>query len=381
MRFSVLLPTRNGGSRLKMSLSSILSQRFNDFELVVADNANTDDTPTVLDSFAVDPRLRVVRSSRVLSVTENWSVALDAALGDYILMIGDDDCLMPRFFERVQALLARYSDPDCLTFNAFTYVERGALGPASPAYFAPRHFSYALGHDQELDRARRRELVADMFRFRVRFPLNIQLTLFAKRMVGRIPGAFFRPPFPDHFALNSLLLLADRFVSVSDQLVVVGLSAKSFGHYFYSGRQDDGLSYLGSDAQFEGRLDGSELLNCMHVWLEELRTEYARELAGVRISRWQYAARQVYNWFRELDAGYITRRLFLRRTRQLRPPELVTVLLPVALYRIARSAQREVSGARERYIQDIWPGLQPLPGDLSILEFAAAMDSHAATTS
>jgi len=48
MRFSVLLPTRNGGKFLESCIRSILEQDYNDFELVISDNANTDATPSIV---------------------------------------------------------------------------------------------------------------------------------------------------------------------------------------------------------------------------------------------------------------------------------------------------------------------------------------------
>ena len=43
MKFSVLLPTRNGGDFLKNTIRSIVEQDYDDFELVISDNANSDD--------------------------------------------------------------------------------------------------------------------------------------------------------------------------------------------------------------------------------------------------------------------------------------------------------------------------------------------------
>ena len=42
MKFSVLLPTRNGAKYLKSCIDSVLSQDYRDMELIVFDNANTD---------------------------------------------------------------------------------------------------------------------------------------------------------------------------------------------------------------------------------------------------------------------------------------------------------------------------------------------------
>ena len=43
MKFSVLISMRNGGDFLKNTIRSILEQDHDDFELVISDNANTDD--------------------------------------------------------------------------------------------------------------------------------------------------------------------------------------------------------------------------------------------------------------------------------------------------------------------------------------------------
>ena len=54
MKFSVLLPTRNGGKYLESSIESVLSQDYQDMELIVFDNANTDNTAEVVNSFSND---------------------------------------------------------------------------------------------------------------------------------------------------------------------------------------------------------------------------------------------------------------------------------------------------------------------------------------
>ncbi|MGH3119187.1 MAG: glycosyltransferase family 2 protein, partial [Gaiellales bacterium] len=178
MRFSLLIPTRNGGAFLPHVLDSALRQT-GDFEVVVSDNANTDETPAVLRSRASDERLHILRSDELLSVTANWMRALRAARGEYLLMIGDDDLLLPGFFERADAVLARHRNPDCLTFNAYSYVAPGSFGSDAPAYWSPRHFDLGrLRPERELSGEERLGIVKDMFRFKVRFPLNMQLTLF-----------------------------------------------------------------------------------------------------------------------------------------------------------------------------------------------------------
>ena len=87
MKFSVLLPTRNGGKYLKSCIESVLSQDYKDMELIVFDNANTDNTAEVVNSYSNDKRLKYYRTDSVVDVTENWNNALKKSSGDYVLML------------------------------------------------------------------------------------------------------------------------------------------------------------------------------------------------------------------------------------------------------------------------------------------------------
>jgi hypothetical protein len=349
-------------------MNSVLTQE-GDFELVVGDNANTDETIEILKAHLTDKRLRVVRSDRVISVTDNWMRTLRAATGDYFLMIGDDDLLLPDFFSRADALLRRHGDPEVLTFNAYSYVAPGSFGPDAAAMWSARHFNTrGLLPERELPLEERRAIVRDMFRFKVRFPLNMQLTFFSSAAAAAVPGDLFRAPFPDHFALNSLLLRARRLVVADERLLVVGVSPKSFGHYFYGGQQRSGVDYLGAGSAFPGMIEGSELVNSMHAWLLELRRTYP-ELRDVHVDRWAYLIRQANYWLRQYEFGVITTRTLIHRTRSLQLTELATVFVPMVVYRAARIVRDRARGRRRTYISDSWSALEETNAP-SIREFA-----------
>jgi hypothetical protein len=280
--------------------------------------------------------------------------------------------LLPRFFDRVEALLGRHADPDCLTFDAYSFVAPGSFGDDAPALWSPRHFDMRrLRPERELPLAERRAIVRDMFRFKVGFPLNMQLTLFSRAAIDAVPGDVFRAPFPDHFALNSFLLRVPRLVVTDERLLVVGVSPKSFGHYFYGGQQAQGLRYLGSQSSFAGQLGGSELVNSMHAWLLELRRAYP-ELATVRVDRWGYAARQVNHWLRQVEFGLMPWGAFAAHVGSLRRTEVVTVVTPILGYRIARAWRDRLERRNRSYIRDSWPSLRPTPYR-AITEFADAL--------
>lgn len=87
---SVALLTYNRSRYLRAALEGLLAQTWGDFELLVLDNASTDDTPeTVL--ACKDPRLVYIRQPPGKLSGYNWASALWMARGEYLLITHDDD--------------------------------------------------------------------------------------------------------------------------------------------------------------------------------------------------------------------------------------------------------------------------------------------------
>ena len=315
MKYSVLLPTRNGGKFLRHCIESILSQDYDDFELFISDNANSDETPAIIAGYASHPQVRAIRLDEPVSVTDNWNAAYRASSGDYILMMGDDDYLLPGYFERADALLEKYDRPDCILYNGYSFIAPDSIAGDRRSYYSHYHFPFGPGFESEheLREEERLNVVRGMFRWASQIPLNMQTTLVARQAAERIEGGFFQPPFPDHYALNAMLVMGCRWVFTPERMVVVGISPKSFGHFVYSGKQESGLAYLGIDPTFPGELPGNPLLNGMHVWLDRLLDRFPKQLQGVEIDRAGYVRRQVYHWLLQRRFGALSWRDLARR--------------------------------------------------------------------
>lgn len=101
---SIILPTRDRARLLRRAIASVQAQTWRDFELIVVDDASTDDTAAVLGALA-DPRLRVIRHEvgRGAAVARNAGIA--AARGEYVAFMDDDDYwLVQKLEEQLQAL-------------------------------------------------------------------------------------------------------------------------------------------------------------------------------------------------------------------------------------------------------------------------------------
>ena len=103
-RVSVIMPVFNGERYLREAVDSILNQTFRDFEFVIIDDGSTDNTATILASYA-DPRLRIIRNESNVGITASLNLGLELAGGEYIARMDHDDISEPQRLEKQVAYM------------------------------------------------------------------------------------------------------------------------------------------------------------------------------------------------------------------------------------------------------------------------------------
>ncbi len=101
---SVILPTYNRSDSLPASISSVLDQTFEDLELIVVDDASSEDIESVVKAMN-DPRLRYLRQAQNGGAAAARNAGLAIATGRYIAFQDSDDLWLPGKLERQVALL------------------------------------------------------------------------------------------------------------------------------------------------------------------------------------------------------------------------------------------------------------------------------------
>lgn len=111
-KVSILIPTYNYARFLPMALESVLLQDFSDFEILVSDDASTDNTMDILQPFVErDTRIRVHRHDRNIGMVANWNWCLKEARGSYIRFLFADDCFaMPHAMSSLVKMLDSFPD-------------------------------------------------------------------------------------------------------------------------------------------------------------------------------------------------------------------------------------------------------------------------------
>jgi glycosyltransferase involved in cell wall biosynthesis len=105
---SIGLPVYNGEKYLAETLESLLAQSFTAFEIVITDNASTDGTARICQSYqARDSRIRYFRNPRNIGAAPNFNRAFELSSAPLFQCAADDDLYEPRFLERCVDMLAQ----------------------------------------------------------------------------------------------------------------------------------------------------------------------------------------------------------------------------------------------------------------------------------
>ncbi len=317
MKFSVLIPTRNRLELLRQAIATVMGQDYPDWEIIVSDNFSEQGVAGYLSSLD-EPRIKYFRTAGFIPVTDNWNNALEKSSGDYVIMLGDDDCLMKGYFSTVARMIDSFGEPDFIYTNGFLYAYPGVL----PGY--PHGFLQAYGYAPFFAGARepfwldKREAVAlvrKSMNFKMAYTYNMQHSVvnrgFIKGLLGK--GPFFQSPYPDFYATNVMMLKAERILVCPYHLVTVGVSPKSFGYYYSNAREEQGVAFLNNlpDPAGIGRLQEVILpgLQDKTSWLlamEAIRANYGAE-TGLRVGYNRYRYLQIlhvyFKYFRDKRQG------------------------------------------------------------------------------
>jgi len=304
MKFSVLLPTRNRLELLKYAVETILRQDYNDWEIIVSDNFSEEDIAGYVKSLN-DQRIKYYRTKSFVPVTDNWNNALYKSSGDYVVMLGDDDCIMKGYFNILRDMVEKYNSPDFIYTNAFQYAYPGVM----PGF--PEGFLQSYGHAAFFEAAKEPfwlpkkeslEMVRQSMNFRTAFTFNMQHSLINREFINSLEtkGKFFQSPYPDFYATNVMLLKAKRILICPIPLVTVGVSPKSFGFYYFNEREKEGVDFLKNlpDAESVRRLQdillpGPDMHTSWLFAMETIKLNYGSEF-DLKVNYRRYRFLQTY---------------------------------------------------------------------------------------
>ena len=135
-RVSVIVPAYNYGRYLREAIGSIQAQDFDDLEILVVDNASTDDTQAVLASID-EPRMRVLTLEVNQGLSGAFNLGLENVHGEYVAYLDADDRWRPGKLRRQMELME--SEPDVgVVFCNFAWFDAEGVRPATQFDIFPK---------------------------------------------------------------------------------------------------------------------------------------------------------------------------------------------------------------------------------------------------
>ncbi|MFC1767482.1 glycosyltransferase family 2 protein [Candidatus Margulisiibacteriota bacterium] len=141
---SVIMSNYNYGQWIGEALEAILTQSFSPIDVIVIDDASTDNSVEVVEKLMKKyPNLCLLRNEKNIGGLLSVKRGLEVAKGEYVYSASSDDKVLPGFFEKSMCLLEKYpeaglccSDVEVLSENGDIHRVRSGLGPR-PQYFDP----------------------------------------------------------------------------------------------------------------------------------------------------------------------------------------------------------------------------------------------------
>jgi glycosyltransferase involved in cell wall biosynthesis len=238
--FSVLLPTHNKAEFLPYAIESILNQQEQDWELIISNNASTDGTDEIL-AEVKDPRIKISRSDEKLKLTDNWNRAYNMATGNYVLMMGDDDYLLPNNLSEFRKTIEKFPLDKLFYSNLASY------------FIDKRRLEYVEDTGEIVPESWQKHL---HWMFAYAYQMYPPSVIFERKFMEQNKGSdgqAYQCAFPD-FYLHSLLAIRNgRTIHVKKTLCVAGRSVKSLS--IQQASAENRIKAFG-----ENRYDGESML-------------------------------------------------------------------------------------------------------------------------
>ena len=313
MKFSVLLPTRNRLDLLSYAIETVRRQDYSDWEIIVSDNFSEEDIAGYVRSLD-DLRIKYYRTDKFVPVTDNWNNALTKSDGDYVVMLGDDDCLMKGYFSTLKKLIEEYDAPDFIYTSAFLYAYPGVI-PGFPNGFLRTYDHSNIFRSSRmpfwLEKSESIALVNHSLNFRIYFNYNMQFSLVSRKLINKMAkcGPFYQSSYPDYYASNAIMLKAERVLIAPQPLVTIGISPRSFGFYYFNDLESKGNEFLKNipDRDMALHLEqvilpGTDMNTSWLLSMEQLAQNFGKD-RNLKVNYDRYRLLQICAVYAELIVG------------------------------------------------------------------------------
>lgn len=194
---SILMPTFNVVEFVEEAILSILNQTYQNFELIIVDDASQDGTFEILEKLSFsDSRIKLFKNEKNLKIADTLNLAYSLSIGNFILRMDGDDIALPNRIEILLNFLKLNQEYDLVGSQAITIDEKG--NEINKSRFPLNEKNVVKGLDYKMS------TVAHIW--------------LAKREVYEIVGKYRIPSVEDYDFLLRMRSLGMRFINIDKYL-------------------------------------------------------------------------------------------------------------------------------------------------------------------
>ena len=121
---TVLMTVYNGSNYLNEAIESVLCQTFNNYEFLIVDDASTDNSIEIINSYN-DSRIKLLINDKNIGQTASLNLGLGIAQGKYVARFDQDDVCLPKRLEEQVAFLKKNPSVSIVCSREYSIDEKG----------------------------------------------------------------------------------------------------------------------------------------------------------------------------------------------------------------------------------------------------------------
>jgi len=235
--FSICIPNYNYGQYLGETIQSVLNQTYQNFEIIVSDNASTDNSVDVVKSFK-DERIHLIQNKYNIGYSGNVDKATSSANGDFMILQLSDDMLKPDALEEFVKLIKLYSknNEDVIVCGQVEKIYNGnVIGVCGPTGGRISEIIKKKGKTNIISNDPKVEMYNGIDIFKILMTTNyttlgpVQATCFSKSLFDKVEG--YRSPtvmIPDASFEHKICLMNPEVIYYSKPLAYFRTHDASF---------------------------------------------------------------------------------------------------------------------------------------------------------
>jgi glycosyltransferase involved in cell wall biosynthesis len=228
---SIVIPTLNRYDTLIPVIESLLTWKYNNFEIIIQDNST--DNSIIINSLILknkDYRIKYFYTKDRISAIQNCNLAIDNASGEYVCFIGDDDILLPEILNVCSWLSKNHYESMCTLVPLYTWNDMIHSVSVNNGFNGKIILPNFNGHIEDINPIKElNKLIKIGAQNLFKMPRTYQgiVSLNVLHKLKNKTNTYFPGPVPDMSNAVAISLLIEKHCYIDLPLIIAGHSKKS----------------------------------------------------------------------------------------------------------------------------------------------------------